>query len=124
LRQAYHDGRFTLVTSEPLLTELEDVLARRRLVRKYQLDAQEVADLLKLLREEAVIVQVTGILRVCRDPDDDAVVETAIRGRAHVIVTGDTDLTDDPIVAALLDQAGIAAWSVRRFLREIGDEVR
>jgi predicted nucleic acid-binding protein len=30
--------------------------------------------------------------RVCRDPDDDVVLATAVAGRADFIVTGDDDL--------------------------------
>jgi hypothetical protein len=74
LRHAYRDGRFTLVTSEPLLSELEDVLARPRLVRKYQLDPDEVSGLLRLLRDQAVIVRVRG---------GDGLAAGAKRGRKH-----------------------------------------
>ncbi len=37
-------------------------------------------------------VTVTGRIRVCRDPDDDKFLETAINGEASCIVTGDADL--------------------------------
>lgn len=35
---------------------------------------------------------ITGALRVCRDPDDDAFLETAVAGRADCLVTGNRDL--------------------------------
>ncbi len=35
---------------------------------------------------------ITGALRVCRDPNDDAFLETAVAGRADCLVTGDRDL--------------------------------
>ncbi len=37
-------------------------------------------------------VTVAGRIRVCRDPDDDKFLETAINGEASCIVTGDADL--------------------------------
>ena len=37
---------------------------------------------------------ITGALHVCRDPDDDKLLETAIAGRADCLVTGDSDLLE------------------------------
>ena len=34
---------------------------------------------------------ITGSVHVCRDPDDDKILETAITGRAHCLVTGDAN---------------------------------
>ena len=38
------------------------------------------------------VVPVIQIVRVCRDPFDDHLLEAALNGRADVIVTGDKDL--------------------------------
>ena len=40
----------------------------------------------------AVQVEIPGTLRVCRDPDDDKLLEVAVIGRADCLVTGDQDL--------------------------------
>jgi putative PIN family toxin of toxin-antitoxin system len=37
---------------------------------------------------------ITGAVHVCRDPDDDKLLETAIAGRADSLVTGDSDLLE------------------------------
>ena len=37
-------------------------------------------------------VEVTGSLRVCRDPNDDMVLECAVAAGAQIILTGDKDL--------------------------------
>jgi len=37
-------------------------------------------------------VELRGTLRVCRDPDDDKLLEIAVVGRADYLVTGDQDL--------------------------------
>jgi predicted nucleic acid-binding protein len=37
-------------------------------------------------------VTVPGMLRVCRDPDDDMVLECAVVAGAQLILTGDKDL--------------------------------
>ena len=38
------------------------------------------------------LVQVSQVIRACRDPHDDAILEAAVNGRADAIVTGDKDL--------------------------------
>ena len=86
------EGRFRLVISEPLLGELADVLSRPRIVRRYRLDPAEVDKLLALLRSGAEVVDVSGDVRVCRDPADDRVLETALRGNVRALVTRDDDL--------------------------------
>jgi putative PIN family toxin of toxin-antitoxin system len=122
LRQAYRDGRFIHIASEPLLSDLAEVLTRPRIARKYSISPEDVADLLHLIRHESVIVPVFGSIRVCRDPDDDIVIETAIRGQADVIVSGDADLLEDAGVADFLNGAGIEVWNVTRFLEALDDE--
>lgn len=37
-------------------------------------------------------VQIAGTLEICRDPDDNKILETAIAGKADCLVTGDKDL--------------------------------
>jgi predicted nucleic acid-binding protein len=59
------------------------------------------------MRELGELVAVPGERGICRDPDDDPVIETAAVGRADVLVSGDADLLDDPAVAALLTHAGV-----------------
>lgn len=113
---AFREGRFTLVTSEPLLAELEEVLLRTELAAKVGLTPAEVTAWLALLRERAILVPVTGEIRVCRDPDDDAVIETAMRGAADLIVTRDQDLTQATEVAELLSDTGVRVVTVAQFL--------
>jgi uncharacterized protein len=39
-----------------------------------------------------VQVELSGSVKVCRDPDDDKLLEIAVVGRANCLVTGDQDL--------------------------------
>jgi putative PIN family toxin of toxin-antitoxin system len=80
----------TLVTSRELLDELDTRLARPKF-SKYLGDERRrafVAD----LALSSVLVDVRGVIRLCRDPDDDKLLEITIAGGAHCLVTGDQDL--------------------------------
>jgi putative PIN family toxin of toxin-antitoxin system len=115
---AYRADQFTLLVSEPLLDELAEVLGRPKFVRR-GISSQDVEELLALLRSGAEHVSVGGTIRVCRDPEDDVVIETAIGGRADVLISGDHDLTQMAEVAECLARAGIRVVTVRPFLQEL-----
>jgi putative PIN family toxin of toxin-antitoxin system len=119
VRRALERGDFTLVTSRPMLEELAEVLARPRIAGKYGITAEDIAELVGLLVEKADVVEARGDLRLCRDPDDDVVLETAVNGRADVLVTRDEDLSRDLDLTALLEERGVRVLTVRHFLAEI-----
>jgi len=60
VRHALADRRFTLISSEPLLVELTEVLARPRIAERYRLNKSDAAELTALLRERGEVVSVTG----------------------------------------------------------------
>lgn len=122
VRLALQRQQFTLVTSEPLLTEVALVLARPRFAQRYGVTPADIADLVALLRERAEVVPVTGAVHLCRDPDDDVVIETALNGRADAVVSRDDDLKAASDVAAILSERGIAVLTVRRFLAALENE--
>jgi hypothetical protein len=95
LVDAWLDGRFTLVSSLYLATELTHVLAYPRIVHRLALTQTEVEALLTGLLATAEITP--GQLRlpgVTRAPKDDAVVACAKEGQADYLVSGDRDLLD------------------------------
>jgi uncharacterized protein len=58
-------------------------------------------------------VAVTGVVRACRDPEDDKFLETAINGEADCIVSGDADLLVlDPF-------EGVRILTPRQFLETV-----
>ena len=119
LRHAWYQGQFQTVVSPPLLEELTDVLTRPRIIRKYPIDANAVAEFLQLLAQRSTIIIPTGSIHECRDPDDDVVLETAILGHAQYVVTRDDDLKRDLDLFAHLHAYGIAIVSVREFLDQL-----
>ena len=94
-----------VVTSTAILEEV-----RRSLVGKIKVTTAQASQAVRLLRSRFEVVE-PGALesQVCRDPDDDLVLGTAIAGRCDAIVTGDKDLLD------LVAHRGIAIVSPRGF---------
>lgn len=80
----------TLIVSRELLEELESRLARPKF-RKY-LDSSQRRTVVADLALSTVQIEAPGMLKACRDPDDDKLLEIAIVGRADYLVTGDQDL--------------------------------
>lgn len=65
----------------------------RVLTRKFGRDPLELQASLAELLVEALAVEVTGEIKgVCRDPKDDAILETAWKAGADYLVAGDKDL--------------------------------
>ncbi len=116
-------GRFTLLISTPLVDELAEVLARPRIARKYGVTQTDIDELVTLLRGRGIEVTVTGSIHLCRDPDDDIVLETAFRGKADTMVSRDEDIKGDAELGTLLQAAGIEVLSVARFLAALEAEV-
>src|SRR5712691_170023 len=72
----------TLIVSSELLEELETRLARPKF-NKY-VDASKRQAFVADLALSAVQVELPGLVRVCRDPDDDKLLEIAVIGRAEI----------------------------------------
>lgn len=113
---AWLDRQFAVVVSLPLLEELADVLTRPRIQTKYHLTNTDVDDLLQLIDERAVHVHITGKYQICRDPDDDLVLETAVEGKADYLISRDDDLKRDVDLIQQMKAQGIEVLSVQQFL--------
>jgi len=84
-----------LAVSAALLAEFHDVIARSKfqdVLDRRGLTCAELLDAYATLFElvDAAVIPPT----VLRDPDDDAVLATAVGGSADMIVSGDADLLD------------------------------
>lgn len=108
------DNWLCLITSPFLLTEYADVIQRPHIARKYSKIAQRMDDLLAYLENHAVVVD--GIPQerfVPADPDDDAIIATALEGRAAYIVSGDQHLLE------LKDIRGVRIVTPRDFMTRV-----
>ncbi|MBL8213585.1 MAG: putative toxin-antitoxin system toxin component, PIN family [Bryobacterales bacterium] len=101
---------FTLVTSPVLLDELDG-----KLRRKFHTSDDAATALRQKLEAVATVIAPTLVLQVVPDdPDDNRVLECAVEGNTHYIVSGDRHLL------RLGSHANIPIFTVRRFLENLG----
>ena len=111
-------GRIQLISTVPLLAELEGVLQRRKFREPIQRLGVAVGDLFDgyaALVERVEPADLGG--PISRDPDDDQVLAAAIAGQADLIVSGDDDLL---VLGSHQGIAIVAAHDAMRILRESG----
>lgn len=85
-------GQVELVTSQALLLELGDVLARAKFAKRVAASGFSVEELVARCAVLAQTVEPAAIAPVLADPDDDQVLACALAGRADLIVSGDAQL--------------------------------
>lgn len=117
LRKHFENGDFTTIISEPILDEIADVLSRPRIKDKYNITEDAIKELLILIEEKAEHVLLSNNINICRDEDDDLVIETAIRGNAKYIVTRDDDVKFDLKISAFLSKYNISVLTIAKFLK-------
>jgi putative PIN family toxin of toxin-antitoxin system len=82
--------QFSLLFSSETLAELQQVLTRKKFDRYSPPPAREIY--YRWIASRAKIIKIAGLLRACRDPHDDMILDVAETGSACVIGTGDNDL--------------------------------
>jgi uncharacterized protein len=111
LRKSFH-----LLTSEGLLSELEEVLSRPHLEPRLRARGRSVAEIMAKQRVLATLVQPADLQPPSdlRDLEDLPVLQCAVGGHAQAIVTGDKDLL------TLKEVHGVLIVTPRIFLATIG----
>jgi hypothetical protein len=120
LRALFEKGQFQAVISSALLEEIVDVLQRPRIMDKYLIHPDDIEELVVLIEERCETVLVTGEIAVCRDKDDNLVIETAIKGGAQYLVTRDDDIKHDETVISFLGKYGVRVTTIDYFLQYLG----
>jgi uncharacterized protein len=109
LRYVLQNG--IILLSLELIEEIDEVLSRAKF-RKYITDAER-EEFLEGLLDKGILIEVVDVVRECRDPKDDKVLELSISGKADLVVSGDKDLL------VLNPFRSIEIISVEQFLRSI-----
>jgi len=115
---AWGHDEFSVVTSLLQVGEIAEVLTRPRLVRRFRYPRRDAETFVRLIAARATVVQISGELKICRDPDDDEILETAILGKSQYLVTRDDDLKRDLDLVKMARRNGVRVVSVRQFLRQ------
>jgi putative PIN family toxin of toxin-antitoxin system len=118
--EAWRADKFTVVASQHLLDELDNVWQRPRL--RQRINAEDAELLLEQLHFRSEMVVPTTVPPRCRDPKDHPVLAAAIAGQADAIVTGDADLRADDELRAQMEQYGVALWGVDSLLERIREQ--
>jgi putative PIN family toxin of toxin-antitoxin system len=83
------EGKDELFISRPMLNELFEVLKRP----KFMMDEGYIELFIREIEDIAKIVVVSENIReLCRDVDDNKIIECALEARADCLITGDNDL--------------------------------
>jgi putative PIN family toxin of toxin-antitoxin system len=102
--------RLFLIDDLAICSDIEDEVLRV-LHDKFGRDRKLIQQRLGPLLSQAVRVKVTGeIAGVCRDPNDDCILECAVKAGAQLIIAGDKDLL------ALRSYLGIRIVTAREYL--------
>jgi putative PIN family toxin of toxin-antitoxin system len=87
--RALRSGLCTIILTQALRKELQEVLE----YPDFHLPAEAVEECLSLLDQGAKWVEPTTPVRICRDPEDNMVLEAALAAFPDVlVVSGDKDL--------------------------------
>lgn len=118
---AWASARFTVICSNELLDEYEHVLSQDyiraliypelfRAFRDYLIDTVE-------------FISLEPFPAICRDPDDDKVIATALQSQAEYLLTADKDILAEPVIQ-LLQQAGIQLENIDKFIAGLDTQRR
>jgi putative PIN family toxin of toxin-antitoxin system len=116
LRKSFERGEFQVVISTPMLEELAEVLNRPKIKNKYGITEDDIQELLILIEERSSDVLLSGDIDICRDKDDNLIIETAIKGRATFLITRDDDIKFDKKILSFLMQYSVTVIPVAKFL--------
>ncbi|HUE97943.1 MAG TPA: putative toxin-antitoxin system toxin component, PIN family [Anaerolineales bacterium] len=83
-------NRGEILLCAPLAEEINRKVHQPKFDPYLSFDQREV--FIAALVEASELVEITETITICRDPNDNMLLELAVSGRAEVIVTGDKDL--------------------------------
>jgi putative PIN family toxin of toxin-antitoxin system len=121
LIQKFKQGVFLSITCRKQLHELYRVLGYPRLLRRHRITRRQRQRITTQLYKRSVWVEPRGQLAVCRDPNDDYLIEIALLGRATCLVSEDNDFHSDSEIVEFLNRRGIHLLHLSEFLAILQD---
>jgi hypothetical protein len=86
------DFRIELIFAEQNIDELK-IVAQRPKFKKY-FKAEDLKDLIDLIKTIGKVLIIKNTPDICRDPKDNYLLELSRKGKADYLVTGDSDLLE------------------------------
>src|SRR3989338_8902746 len=117
--QIWKKDIFILLVSQQLMSELEDVISKKKFLNYHAAFKEKGEELIASLKAAAEAVDplpVKKLLIHSRDSKDDYLLATALGGKADYLVTGDEDLL---VLNAKPGLGKLKIVSVRQFLSAI-----
>lgn len=112
---AWLSDSFTLVTSQSQIDDLLVVAARSRF--RLLIESEDRFSLFVMLQGQAEVAIVTVQIKLCRDPEDDVLLEIAASNHVQYLVTGDKDLLEDNnLKSTMLEEHGVQIVNPNEFL--------
>lgn len=95
LLTSWREHEYYLVISDELIDEVENVLRRDRIYKKYNISTEEIEEFMLELRNSTVFVVPLSLDNLSihsRDKKDDKLLACALAGNCDYLITGDEDL--------------------------------
>jgi putative PIN family toxin of toxin-antitoxin system len=85
-----YNEKISIITCKEQVLELKEVFNKPK-IKKY-FSSLVVDEFFDLFDEVALLINITELLSLCRDPEDDYLLSLAIQSKADYLLTGDEDL--------------------------------
>jgi len=110
IRKLSQEGKIELLVSEAIIAEVAEVLRK-----KFDWESWQISQVIDEIRETAILVIPRQTLSVIKkDEDDNRILECAVEGKAHYIISG-----DKRHLLPLKEYQGIKILSPAEFLRKM-----
>ena len=114
LLQAWRNHYFILILSKKILEEIKRILHYPHIIKKYNLQEQDIESLINLIEHEAIILSDSIEINIINDdPEDNKFLACGLEAEADYIISGDKHLLN------LRYYEKIQIVTVREFLKII-----
>lgn len=99
LNEIINNSYITIFTSKEQIFEINDVISRPKFDNL--ISTQSKNNLIYYFNYKFKVIDLENNIKICRDPKDDYLLETATKSNSNFIITGDKDLLDLKIYEAI-----------------------
>lgn len=93
--KSWREEEHVICMSEPLITEISEVLSYPKIKKRLKWDAKEIENYCLLLRFECHLVDIkTTKAEVPKDKKDNHILATFLASQSDFLISGDSDLLD------------------------------